>query len=485
MGKGSLKIIFGTDGWRDIIADNFTFANLRLAAQAVAGYLLEENSAPLVIVGHDTRFLSRRFAEAAAEVLAASGVKVAITKSFAPTPAVSYAVVHRRAQGGIVITASHNPAKYNGFKFKAAYGGSATPDIMGKIEARYLANLEASKEPKSTYFSDAVKSGIIEIFEPESEYFAKLTSLLDTSVFTGNKIRVLIDPLYGAGQGFLSRFLESLDCRTEEIHNSVLPTFGGLNPEPIEPNLSELKKSVVAGGFALGLALDGDADRIGAVDELGNFVNSHQIFSLVLKHLVEARGWRGKVIKTVSTTQMVDRLARKYDLPLVETPIGFKYICDHMLAGDVLIGGEESGGISIKGHIPERDGLLMGSLIIEVMLAENKKLSQLLAELADVAGPAYYSRIDKEITLAEKDKFIDWLESCELSHISSRQIIEQHKKDGFKFFFRGGSWLLVRPSGTEPVIRFYAEAETRQEVEFLLDNGVSLLRQVTTGDGNE
>ena len=244
-------------------------------------------------------------------------------------------------------------------------------------------------------------------------------------------------------------------------------------------------KSVVAGKFALGLALDGDADRIGAVDELGNFVNSHQIFSLVLKHLVERRGWRGRVIKTVSTTQMVDRLAKKYELPLIETPIGFKYICDHMLAGDVLIGGEESGGISIKGHIPERDGLLMGSLIIEVMLAENKKLSQLLAELNAEAGPVCYDRIDKEITVVEKDRIISWLNSRELHDICGRQIVTQHKKDGFKFFFAGGAWLLVRPSGTEPVIRLYAEAKSRDEVRSLLKNGVELFHQATAGDDFE
>lgn len=475
-------ITFGTDGWRDIIADNFTFANLRLAAQAVADYLLEENQTPLVIVGHDTRFLSRGFAKSAAEVLAARGIKVMITTSFAPTPAVSYAVVQRHAQGGIVITASHNPAKYNGFKFKAAYGGSATSDIMDKIETKYLSNLKAAKQPAVIDFNTAVKSGAIELFDPEPDYFAKLNSLLDVSVFSGNKTRVLIDPLFGAGQGYLKRFIESRGCLTQEIHNSVLPTFGGLNPEPIEPNLSELKKSVVAGNFDLGLALDGDADRIGAVDERGNFVNSHQIFSLILKHLVEQRGWRGQVIKTVSTTQMVDRLAKKYELSLIETPIGFKYICDHMLSGDVLIGGEESGGISIKGHIPERDGLLMGSLIIEVMLTENKKLSQLLAELSDEAGPAYYDRIDKEITPGEKDKIISWFKSREFNTICDRKIIGQHRKDGFKFFFKDGSWLLFRPSGTEPVIRLYAEAESSQEVKFLLENGIGLMRQAITGD---
>lgn len=475
-------ITFGTDGWRDVIADNFTFDNVCRATQAVADYVLaSDKSNPALVIGHDTRFLSRQFAAAAAEVLAERGIKVFFAADFSPTPAISFAVINRGAQGGIVLTASHNPPEYGGFKFKASYGGSASTEIMAEIEANYLQNLQNGKEPRRLAFDEALKTGAVELFNPEAEYFGKLKSLLDVSVFAGNRLNIMVDPLYGAGQGHLKRLLGELGCRAEEIHSRILPTFGGLNPEPIELNLRELSKAVLNGGFNIGLALDGDADRIGAIDELGNFVDSHQIFSLVLKHLVEERGWTGKVVKTVSTTQMVNRLAKKYDLPLIETPIGFKYICDHILAEDVLIGGEESGGISIKGHIPERDGLLMGCLIIEVMLAKGEKLSELLAELSAEVGPASYIRIDKEISQEQKGRMIAWLKSHNIDQLDGEQIIGKNMLDGFKFFFEGDNWLLLRPSGTEPVVRIYAEANSREEAESLIMAGINLLRQAGAG----
>lgn len=469
-------ITFGTDGWRDVIADNFTFSNVRLATQAVADYVLETHANPVLVVGYDTRFLSRRFAETAASVLAANRIRVFFTDNFVPTPAVSLAVSTRKTQGGIVITASHNPAKYNGFKFKAPYGGSATPEIMASIESRYRENVRNGKQPRLISFDQGLEEGTIEIFNPEGDYFAKIRSLLDLSLFQHSSLRVVVDPLYGVGQGYFQRLLDELGCQVKEIHGRIFPTFGGLNPEPIEANLDELKKAVI-GGYDLGLALDGDADRIGAVDEQGNFVDSHQIFSLILKHLVEERHWRGKVVKTVSTTQMVDRLAKKYSLPLVETPIGFKYICDHILADDVLIGGEESGGISIRGYIPERDGLLMGCLIAEVMLARKKRLSELLADLSAEVGPSRYLRVDEEMAATQKDRAVDWLKMHDVEAIEGRSVVKKNLMDGFKFFFEGDSWLLLRPSGTEPVVRVYAEASNRQEVESLVAAGVDLLRR--------
>jgi alpha-D-glucose phosphate-specific phosphoglucomutase len=475
----SQKVSFGTDGWRGVIADDFTFANLVKVSEATANYFIAScpRETPKIVVGYDTRFLSKQFARKVAQVLASKSIKVMFTESFAPTPVLSYSVVKNDADGGIVITASHNPPKFNGFKVKANYGGSATPEIMADIEKHYhkIANKAAVKPID---FSKAVAERKIEPFNPWSSYKTHLKSLLKQDLFSGNNLKICVDPLYGAGQGYLKDILTDLGCQVYQIHDQVLPSFAGLNPEPIEANLTELKKQVVKGGYNLGLALDGDADRIGAVDELGNFVDSHKIFSLLLQHLVEHRNLKGKVVKTVSTTQMVDKLARQYNLELCETPIGFKYICQEILSSDVLIGGEESGGISIKGHVPERDGILIGCLIAEILLYQKKPLSQLISELMKSVGFCYYQRLDKEITSSQRDELIGWLKANSLPAIGKRQVVKRETKDGFKFFFKSGGWLILRPSGTEPVVRIYAETASIKDTCELIKDGQELLQLI-------
>jgi len=474
------KITFGTDGWRDVIADNFTFENVTNVTKAIADYVLSKNDRPCLVVGYDTRFMSDKFAKTTCEVLAGEGIDVLLTGSFTPTPVVSFAVCDRQVDGGIIITASHNPAAYNGLKFKASYGGSASSKIMKEIEKIYEHNREFKIEPKSIPFDESINNGVISRFDPSPDYFDKVFSLLRKEAFSPD-IKVLIDPMYGAGQGYLKNIIGELGCVAEEIHGQVLPTFGGVNPEPIESNLSDLKSAVIEGDFDLGLALDGDADRIGAIDDKGNFVDSHKIFSLILKHLAETNKWHGQVVKTVSTTQMVDRLAKKFGLPIVETPIGFKYICDQILKGDVLIGGEESGGISIKGHIPERDGMLMGSMIVEIVASRGMKLSKLVEELNDEFGPTYYQRIDIKMELDKKERLIDQLEGQTFSQVGGRTVVRKNFKDGYKFFFENDNWLLVRPSGTEPVVRVYAEAEDKLKVDELLAMGLDIINGSSEG----
>ncbi len=474
------KITFGTDGWRGIIADSFTFENIALATKAIADYVLSKKVSPRIVVGYDTRFMSERFAKIVCEVLAGEGIDVLMADGFTPTPVISFAVCDKQADGGIVITASHNPAIYNGLKFKAPYGGSANPKIMKEIEAAYEHNLKKDISPKSIPFDQAAEEGRITKFDPLPDYFDKVFSLLKKSEFD-HELRVLIDPMFGAGQGHLKSIINSLGCDASEIHGRILPSFGGVSPEPIELNLTDLKRSVIDGGFDLGLALDGDADRIGAIDDKGNFVDSHKIFSLLLRYLAETKGLKGRVVKTVSTTQMVDRLAKKYGLPLVETPIGFKYICDEILEGGVLIGGEESGGISIKGHIPERDGILMGCLIVEVVSSRGIKLSDLVKELNDDFGPTCYRRIDVNMNPEKKEILIDWLENQSFSRIGGRIVVRKNFKDGYKFFFEDDNWLLIRPSGTEPVVRVYAEAEESSKVDELLAIGLDIMKRSSEG----
>lgn len=474
------NITFGTDGWRDVIADGFTFANLRTVAQAIADYVKSQglegaSAAPVLMVGHDTRFLAREFAEEAASVLAAAGLGVLLATDFVPTPAVSFTTRHRGLAGAVMVTASHNPPVYSGLKFKAAYGGSATGEIMRQIAERWRQNREAGREPQTMPLAEAVATGQVTIFDPAPDYLSHLKSLLELRHFRAVKLKVAVDPMFGAGQGYLAGMLRELGCQVEEIHGTVDPNFGGLNPEPIEPNLGELRRAVVEGGFDLGLALDGDADRVGAIDAKGNFVNSHQIFALLLRHLVEERKLTGRVIKTVSTTRMIDRLARRYELELIETPIGFKYICDHMLDGGALIGGEESGGITVTGHVPERDGILCGLLLAEIVLATGKPLAALTEALMELVGPCYYDRVDREIIPDGREALLSRLRDYEPAEINGKQVVSINRVDGFKFIMADESWLIIRPSGTEPVVRIYAEAPSRAEVSALLAAGEKLL----------
>ena len=370
------KIKFGTDGWRGVIGDDFTFANVRRVAAAIAQYVREESEpARGLVVGYDTRFLSAEFARAAAEVLAAAGIPVWLADAATPTPAVSYAVVARQTAGAIMITASHNPYRWNGVKFKAPYGGSAAPAIIHRIEIHLHRLDRARARPRRS------KPAAIETVDLITPYLERLKTLVHLDRIRASGQRFVIDPMYGAARGCIARLFGETGIPYQEIHGEHNPLFPGMNPEPIEPHVEDLRRAVTEGGYDAGFATDGDADRIGAIDRGGAFIDSHKIFSILLKHLAEDLGLRGEVVKTFSTTQMIDKLARKYDLPLHVTPIGFKYICELMLTRDVLIGGEESGGIAIKGHLPERDGILNSLLLAEVMAEKGKTLGELVEDL--------------------------------------------------------------------------------------------------------
>ncbi|MGH9676798.1 MAG: phosphoglucomutase/phosphomannomutase family protein, partial [Candidatus Acidiferrum sp.] len=374
-------IKFGTDGWRGLIADDFTFANVRLVAQAIAAYVLKnEDAARGLIIGYDTRFGSARFAQVVAEVLAGAGIPVRLANDVTPTPAVSYAVKHWRAAGGVVITSSHNPWNWNGIKFKARYGGSATPAIVRSIEAE----LHAGAAPKTS------AAAAITLTDLKQPYVDALTGFVEMPRIAGAKFKFAVDPMYGAGRGLLAEILRSQGVECVEIHGEINPLFPGINPEPIEPHVRELQKTVVRERCSAGFATDGDADRIGAVADDGSFVDSHKIYCVMLRWLLERKQWPGEIVRAFNTTRMLDRIAARYGRKLHECGIGFKFICDLMLERDILIGGEESGGIGITRHLPERDGVLNSLLLAAIMGEEGKTLAQLVDDLQREYGPHHF-----------------------------------------------------------------------------------------------
>jgi phosphomannomutase len=463
-----MQIKFGTDGWRGVIARDFTFDNLSLVAQATMDYLRETGlSGQGLVVGYDRRFLSREFAERVVEIAAGNGIRTWLADGYAPTPAVSWAVKERGAGAGVMITASHNPPQYNGFKIKEAFGGSARPATTRSLEEMVERNLAADRGVTAMPLAEAQASGLAERVDVRSGYFGQLARYVDLELIRKAGIPVLVDPMYGAGTGFIPELLPG----TAEIHTAENPGFCGRPPEPTDEHLQELAELVKSGAYRVGLALDGDADRIGAVDETGEFFSSHRIFTVLLRHLHERKGLRGGVVKTVSTTRMVDLLCAKFGLELYETPIGFKHICELMLERDILMGGEESGGLGVKGHIPERDGILMGLLLLEAMAMSGKGLRRLLDDTMDEIGHFSYRRIDLQIDNDAKERLIAKLRQGGLTVIAGRPVAEENFRDGFKFLFADGSWLLIRPSGTEPVLRLYSEAGNPAVVEELLAAG--------------
>lgn len=467
------QIAFGTDGWRGVIAREFTFENLSLVAQATMDWMGREGLAEQgLVVGYDRRFLSLEFARRVAEVAAGNGIKVRLSDDVAPTPAVSWAVKELGAGAGVMITASHNPPIYNGFKIKENFGGSARPATTGLLEQIVAYNREHNRSVRATPFDEAVRRGMVELFDASEGYLRQLGRYVDIERIRQAAIPAVADPMYGAGSGFFKRLLG-----IEEIHAEHNPSFGGRPPEPIGEHLEELRALLASGRYRVGLALDGDADRIGAVDEQGEFFSSHAIFSLLLKHLVERKGRTGGVVKTVSTTRLVDCLAAKYGLALFETPIGFKHICELMLERPIVMGGEESGGLGVADHIPERDGILMGLLLLETVALTGKGLRAQLDELMAEHGRFSYRRIDAQLSCDAKEALLARLASDPPTVIAGRTVSSTNFSDGFKFIFENGDWLLIRPSGTEPVVRLYSEAGEPEMVETLLRGA----RQLTGG----
>lgn len=469
---------FGTDGWRAVIGDEFTFANVRRVARAVATYIKGEGRARRgLVVGYDTRFLSAECAQLVAEVVAAAGIPVLLADRPTPTPAVSYAVVARKTSGAVVVTASHNPSRWNGIKFKADYGGSADPAVVRRIEA-CLPKPGRASPPAATSASDRRRINTkLQTADLLSPYLERLKQIVHLDRIRASGRRFVVDPMYGAGRGAIARLFEEAGIAYREIHAELNPLFPGLNPEPIEPHVEDLRRAVTEGGFDAGFATDGDADRVGAVDRAGDFIDSHKIFSILLRHLVEDLGSSGEVVKTVSTTEMIDKLARKYHLPLHITPIGFKYVCELMRSRDILIGGEESGGIGIKGNTPERDGILNSLLLAEVMAQRDRTLGELVEELSQEFGSHFYGRVDLEIDREAMRLVFQQVRHYRFRRVAGMEIASKDETDGCKMFLADSAWLLVRPSGTENLLRLYAEASSREQVKALLDAAVKLARE--------
>ncbi|HXF63224.1 MAG TPA: phosphoglucomutase/phosphomannomutase family protein [Caldilineaceae bacterium] len=482
-----MTIHFGTDGWRAVISDEFTFDNVRRVAQAIAEKTLADlavartnGPAPTFVVGFDTRFLSDRYAIAVAEVLAANGIRVLLAQADAPTPMISYAIVHHQAQGGVMITASHNPPRYNGIKLKAAYGGSASPAAAKAVEARLYANQAANTQPKRMELAEAQNQGLVQRFDPFPAYETHLRTLVDFDRIAAAKPSVAVDAMYGTGRVYLRRLLEDAGCTVTELRGEMNPGFNGIHPEPIARHLQPLMDLMKQGGYHIGLATDGDADRIGAVDPSGRFIDPHCIMTLLVEYLVNERKLRGSVVKTVSTTQMLNRLADRYGLTLHETPVGFNHISDLMLREPVLIGGEESGGISILGHIPEGDGILLGLLLVEMIAARQKSLVQLLDELmaAPDIGVFCYARLDQPVRPFKKSELVADLLKAAPPALAGVAVQQVSDRDGVKFILSDNSWLLIRPSGTEPVLRIYAESHSEAQVQQLLHEGAALAERL-------
>jgi alpha-D-glucose phosphate-specific phosphoglucomutase len=468
-----MTVRFGTDGWRAVISETFTFANLRLVAQAIADFILEQEvEQPTAVVGFDTRFLSDRYAAEVACIMAANGIETWLARADTPTPAISYAIVHKQATAGVMITASHNPPRYNGVKLKASYGGSASPTQNQRVEALLERNLAQARGPNLMNLDEAIRVGKVHKFDPAWAYYEHLGRLVDLDVLSNGELKIVADAMYGSGRGCIGEMLTRSRSQVHNIRHNMNPGFGGIHPEPIAKYLGLLISTIQAGHWDVGLATDGDADRLGAVDAKGQFVDPHRIFALVLRYLIEKRGWQGKVVRTVSTTRMIDRIAARYGLPLVETPVGFNHIADLMIADGVLMGGEESGGMSIHGHIPEGDGVLMGLLLLEVMAEARVPLDEIVADLLTQYGPAQYARTDIMLTRpVAKQQMVRLLVDKAPAAIAGVAVEDVQTTEGVKYYLDDGSWLLIRPSGTEPVLRVYAEAGENGRVKALLQFG--------------
>lgn len=463
--KKDYRIAFGTDGWRAVIADDFTFDNLYIVAESAVQYFKRHKKVGKgVVVGYDARFMSYDFAAYTAQVLGNRGIKVYLSDTISSTPMVSLAIVKRKAAGGVVITASHNPPQYNGFKLKEEYGGAAHPEMVEKLE-KYVHTLldQDKRRPRQMKSLQELKNdGIVRHVDLTKIYVDDIRKKINIDAIRGAGIKIAFDAMYGAGAGVIGQLVDTVD----EIRNKNNPSFGGINPEPIPQNLGPLFDAMKSGDYHIGFATDGDADRIGAVDEKGQFVDSHRIFALLIKYLYEQKGLRGTVVKSFSVTELVDKICEQYTLPLIITPVGFKHICREMVNGGVLIGGEESGGIGVKNHIPERDGIFIGLLLCEMMAVREKKLSELVDEIMEDYGYHFYNRIDLRVGKKEQPRIMRAFKQG-IKTIAGYPVISRNDLDGYKFYINNG-WLLVRSSGTEPLIRFYAEADSPEKVEKIL-----------------
>lgn len=483
MNENVKTIKFGTDGWRAVIADDFTTEKVKIITQGLCEYLEHKAETrrknPIVTIGYDTRFLSDRFAKTAANVLGANNIKALLSDTFIPTPALSTAVVKNDADLGIMITASHNPYYYNGYKIKGSYGGSATLDIVSKIEKRVNQCIKDGLFYRS-YPDDEVKSKKnIVIADFSTSYKNHILNLVDTDVIRGYGFEVLIDPMYGAAQKIYKDILENLKPKKlVVIHSDINPAFGGINPEPIGDNLSDAIITLKDKGCKLAICLDGDGDRVAALGGDGNFISSHHIFAIILRHIIKDRKLKGKVVKTVSTSSIIDRICSKHDLELITTPIGFKYISERILKDKIIMGGEESGGIWVEGNIPERDGILMGLILLEIVCREGKTINKILEDIYKDYGYFTYKRLDYKVSEKQKQSLIGLLLSKIPEILENQGVKKVITIDGFKYIMEDDSWVMIRPSGTEAVVRIYAESDNENKINSLHKIGKKVIDSI-------
>jgi phosphomannomutase len=467
-------IKFGTDGWRAVIAEDFTFENVRYCAQGVANYLkakgLDKRG---IVVGYDHRFASEDFAAETAEVMAGNGIHTWLSPKAIPTPQVCFTVLRKKAGGGIIITASHNPARYNGFKFREETGVSVSSEVSAEVE-KYIYQALTAQKVEQMPLLEAIDREIVEHLDLTRDYLAQISRLVEIEKIRKAGLNIIVDSMYGAGCGIFRQLLGGGTNELTEINGKRNPTFPGINPEPIIPNLNWLSAVVVQQKADIGLATDGDADRIGIIDEKGRFLTQLQVFALLALYLLEVRREHGAIIKTITSTSMLDRLGQIYQVPVYETPVGFKYVAPLFLKHNALIGGEESGGYGFRGHVPERDAFPAGLFIIDFMLRTGKTLSQLLDYLYSKVGPHYYDRADLRFPVEMREQILEHIRRVSPGLINDVKVVKTDTIDGFRYILVDNSWLLIRFSGTEPVLRIYSEAGSPEQVQKIIQAGRKL-----------
>jgi len=467
-------IKFGTDGWRGIIAQDFTFDNVRVCTQAVANYLKQTGlSNQGLVIGYDTRFASEDFAAAAAEVAAGNGIKVYLCPKATPTPMISFGTIAQKAGGAIIITASHNPAIWNGFKVKTEAGASAPTEVNDEIE-KHISNILATGKIDRMPLANALEQGLVEYLDLAPIYFQQVARLVDLNGLRQSRLKVIVDSMYGAGAGYLKALLSGGAIEVVEINNERNPLFPGIRPEPIAANLDKLAATIREQRADLGVATDGDADRLGIIDEKGEFLTTLQVFALLCLYLLEVRGERGSIIKTITTSSMLYRLGEIFNVPVRETPVGFKYVAPIMMTENALIGGEESGGFGFRGHTPDRDGILAALYFLDLMAKTGKTPSQLIDYLYNKVGPHHFNRVDLEFPEPERQAIIERIKQNRPGDIGGVKVEKFDTTDGFRFTLADNTWLLIRFSGTEPLLRIYAESSSPAQVEKLLKLGREL-----------
>ena len=466
----TVEIKFATDGWRGIIADDFTYESVRIATQGIAQYLVSRPN-PSAIVGYDTRFASELFAREVGQVLAANGVRVLIINAPAPTQVATYAILDKKTSGGLVITASHNPYYFSGLKYKPEYAGSASPEVTARLEEE-IQRVQRGGRVRQLRFDDAVRDGRIEVFDPQPAYVAQVNRLVNLGRIKGAGLRILHEPMYGASQGYLRALLSGGKTTVEEIHAERNPGFGGLHPEPIAQYMPEAVERMRKGRFDLCIANDGDADRVGIIDEKGQFINQLQVMAMLMMYLIEKRGQKGDVVRSLTSTSMVDKLGERFKVKVHELPVGFKYLGPKMSEVNGILAGEESGGFAFRGHIPERDGVLSGVFFADMIVEYGTPLSKILDHLIELVGPHAYARhdlhLDRQEYGARRTELYGRLEKDAPTEIAGGRVVRSRTDDGFKYYLDDGSWVLVRFSGTEPLIRVYSEAPSKTRVDQLL-----------------